>query len=129
MDNHFTYKKALVTGGAGFIGSHLVDQLVKLGVETISVDNYFAGKHENLAHLKSFPNFHEVECDVTDFEKLDQLLPGVEVIFHEAASKKTICMRDPQKDLLINGGGTLNLLQLALKHGVKKFMHASTGSV
>jgi len=129
MDKPFSYKKALVTGGAGFIGSHLVEELVKLGVETISVDNYFAGKHENLAHLLEYPNFHEVTCDVTDFEQLDQLLPGVEIIFHEAASKKTICMRDPQKDLQINGGGTLNLLQLAVKHGVKKFVHASTGSV
>ncbi len=129
MDKPFSYKKALVTGGAGFIGSHLVEELVKLGVETISVDNYFAGKHENLTHLLEYPNFHEVTCDVTDFEQLDQLLPGVEIIFHEAASKKTICMRDPQKDLQINGGGTLNLLQLAVKHGVKKFVHASTGSV
>jgi UDP-glucose 4-epimerase len=129
MTAQFKYKKALVTGGAGFIGSHLVEELVNLGVETISVDNYFAGKHENLAHLKSKPNFHEVECDVTDRDTLDQLLPGVEIIFHEAASKKTICMRDPLKDLQINGGGTLNLLQLSIKHGIKKFVHASTGSV
>jgi UDP-glucose 4-epimerase len=129
MDFLFNFKRALVTGGAGFIGSHLVEELVNLGVDTISIDNYFAGKHENLAHLKNFPNFHEVECDVTDLQELDRLLPGVEVIFHEAASKKTICMRDPQKDLQINGGGTLNLLQLAVKHGVKKFVHASTGSV
>jgi UDP-glucose 4-epimerase len=129
MDSQFRFKKALVTGGAGFIGSHLVEELVNLGVETISIDNYFAGKHENLAHLKKFPNFQEVECDTRDYDKLDQLLPGVEVIFNEAASKKTICMRDPGMDLQINGGGTLNLLQLSIKHGVKKFVHASTGSV
>ena len=49
----FSFKKALVTGGAGFIGSHIVEELVKMGVETISIDNYFAGKHENLAHLKA----------------------------------------------------------------------------
>lgn len=129
MSSQFKYGKALVTGGAGFIGSHLVEELVNRGVETISIDNYFAGKHENLAHLKNRPNFQEVDCDVRDAEKLDRLLDGVEVIFHEAASKKTICMRDPIMDLQINGGGTLNLLQLAIKHGVKKFMHASTGSV
>ncbi len=67
---NFPYKKALVTGGAGFIGSHIVEELVKMGVETISIDNYFAGKHENLEHLKEYPNFQEVECDVTDMENL-----------------------------------------------------------
>ena len=61
MNSQFRFKKALVTGGAGFIGSHLVEELVNKGVETISIDNYFAGKHENLAHLKNFPNFQEVE--------------------------------------------------------------------
>jgi UDP-glucose 4-epimerase len=125
----FPFKKALVTGGAGFIGSHIVEELVGLGVETVSVDNYFAGKHENLAHLKTAPNFREVRCDVLDAAGLDALLPGMEVIFHNAASKKTICMNDPRLDLDINAKGTFNLLELSLKHGVRKFVHASTGSV
>jgi UDP-glucose 4-epimerase len=125
----FPFKKALVTGGAGFIGSHLVEALVEMGVETLSVDNYFAGKHENLAHLKRHAHFHEVECDVTDPAGLERLMPGVDVIFHQAASKKTICLKDPRKDLQINGEGAYNLLELARKHGVRKFVHASTGSV
>jgi len=125
----FPFKKALVTGGAGFVGSHIVEALVKSGVETISVDDYFAGKHENLAHLSKYPNFHEETCDVTDFAGLDALFPGVEVVFHEAASKKTICLNNPRRDLQINAEGTFNLLELSLKHGVKKFVHASTGSV
>jgi UDP-glucose 4-epimerase len=123
------FKKALVTGGAGFIGSHVVEALVKRGVETISIDNYFAGKHENLEHLKRYPNFCEVECDVRDVEGLEKCFPGVEVVFHQAASKKTICLKDPREDLNINAGGTFNLLELTLKHKVKKFVHASTGSV
>jgi UDP-glucose 4-epimerase len=125
----FPYRKALVTGGAGFIGSHLVEELVNLGVETISIDNYFAGKHENLAHLVGRRNFHEVECDVCDYEKLAEYFPGVDVVFHQAASKKTICLRDPRQDLRINGEGTFNLLELARQHNVRKFVHASTGSV
>ena len=125
----FSYKKALVTGGAGFIGSHLVEELVLSGVETISIDNYFAGKHENLSHLKSYPNFREEECDILDFDLLDRLFEGVEVVFHQAASKKTICLNNPRLDLEINAKGTFNLLELSLKHGVKKFVHASTGSV
>ena len=125
----FPFKKALVTGGAGFIGSHIVEELVKMGVETISIDNYFAGKHENLEHLKKYPNFQEVDCDVTDLENLEKYFPGVEVIFHQAASKKTICLNNPRLDLKINGEGTFNMLELSVKHGVKKFVHASTGSV
>ena len=61
--NTFPFKKALVTGGAGFIGSHIVEELVKLGVETISIDDYFAGKQENLAHLKGYSNFRQIKCD------------------------------------------------------------------
>jgi UDP-glucose 4-epimerase len=123
------YKKALVTGGAGFIGSHLVEELVKSGVYTISVDNYFAGKKENLAHLKQYNHFQEENCDVLDYERLDELFNGVDVVFHQAASKKTICINNPRLDLEINAKGTFNLLELSVKHGVKKFVHASTGSV
>lgn len=123
------FEKALVTGGAGFIGSHVVEALVERGVETISIDNYFAGKHENLEHLKRHAHFHEVECDVRNLDALERHFPGVDVVFHQAASKKTICLKDPREDLNINAGGTYNLLELALKHGVKKFVHASTGSV
>ncbi len=125
----FPFKKALVTGGAGFIGSHVVEPFVTQCLETISVDNYFAGKHENLEHLKGYANFREVECDVLDFDGLAKLFPGVEVVFHQAASKKTICLNNPRLDLKINAEGTFNLLELALKHKVRKFVHASTGSV
>lgn len=125
----FPFKKALVTGGAGFIGSHLVEALVELGVETVSVDDYCAGKHENLKHLKDYSNFHEIECDITDLERLEKLFADVEVVFHQAASKKTICLNNPRRDLEINAGGTFNLLELAVKYKVRKFVHASTGSV
>ena len=126
---NFPYNKAIVTGGAGFIGSHLVEELVKMGVETISIDNYFAGKHENLAELSAYPNFNEVNCDITDLAHLEEYFHGVDVVFHLAASKKTICLNNPRRDLEINAGGTFNLLELSLKYGVKKYVHASTGSV
>ncbi len=123
------YSKAIVTGGAGFIGSHIVEELLKEGIEVVSIDNYFAGKKENLEAFHDYDKFSEVKCDVTDYDELKKHFEGVDIVFHEAASKKTICLRDPRKDLLINGTGTFNLLELARDFGVKKVVHASTGSV
>ena len=121
--------KTLVTGGAGFIGSHICEALLNEGHTVISVDNYAAGKAENLAHIKYHPNFTEEFCDVLDTGKMDRLLKGVEVVFHQAASKKNVCERSPVMDLEVNARGTLNLLELCVNNGVKKFIHASTGSV
>jgi nucleoside-diphosphate-sugar epimerase len=117
--------KAIVTGGAGFIGSHIADKLLKLGAKVTIIDNLSSGKAENIPTGAKF-----VEADVAyvfewwarEFEKTD-------VVFHNAASKKNICLKDPGRDLRVNGGGTLNLLQIAKKYDVKKFVHASTGSV
>lgn len=123
------YRKAMVTGGAGFIGSHIVEELVTRGFPVVSIDNYSAGKKINLAHLKKYKNLQEVDCDVTDLKKLNRYFKGVDIVFHNAASKKNICLKDPRRDLEVNGIGTFNLLELSLKHKVKKFVHASTGSV
>lgn len=123
------YKKALVTGGAGFIGSHICEELLKEGLEVISIDDYSAGKKINHAHLDSNPKFTAVKCDITNYEELSKNFDGVDVVFHNAASKKNICLRDPKRDLEVNAGGTLNLLDLAVKNNVKKIVHASTGSV
>lgn len=123
------FNKALVTGGAGFLGSHLIDELLNRNYKVISIDNYFAGKKENLIQHSNNPNFQEVNCDVLDYDKLDELMSGVDVVFHQAASKKTICMNNPRLDLDINAKGTFNLLELSVKHGIKKFVHGSTGSV
>lgn len=126
---NFPYRKALVTGGAGFIGSHLVEELLKLGLKVVSVDDYSTGKRENLKEFSANPNFQEANCDITDHRSLRRYFDGVDIVFHEAASKKTICLKDPRRDLEVNAGGTLNVLELARDFGVKKIVHASTGSV
>lgn len=123
------YRKALVTGGAGFIGSHLCEELVIRGFSVVSIDDYSAGKRENLKHLKKYKNFQEVNCDITDREKLSKYFKGVDIIFHNAASKKSVCLINPLRDLEVNGGGAFNLLALAKKNKIKKFIHASTGSI
>ena len=123
------FKRALVTGGAGFIGSHLVEELLKEGLEVVSIDSYVAGKKENLAEFHSDPGFKEVDCDICDYQEMEQYFEGIDVVFHEVASKMTVCLEDPRKDLAVNAEGTFNVLEASKKYAVKKIVHASTGSV
>lgn len=128
--NFFQGKKVIVTGGAGFIGSHICEELIPLGADVYCLDNFSAGKRGNVAFMESAPNFHIVAKDVCDNDaEMELLFDGADIVFNNAASKKNICLHNPQKDLDINAGGTLNLLELSMKHGVGKFIHASTGSV
>lgn len=123
-------RKVIVTGGAGFIGSHLSERLVEVGADVICIDDLSAGKVGNVGHLEGRNNFHFVELDVCDDGMaMDRIFSGVDAVFHNAASKKNICLIDPQRDLEVNAGGALNLLRMALKHDVRKFVQASTGSV
>lgn len=120
--------KILCTGAAGFIGSHLVDTLLQQNHAVIGVDDYSAGKPENLDFARSYGGkFLEVKSDV--LRLWPSLFEGVDAIYHLAASKKTVCLRNPQRDLSVNAAGTLHLLQLATEMKVKRFIHASTGSV
>lgn len=123
------YKKAMVTGGAGFIGSNIIASLLKDGLKVISIDDYSNGKAENLQEFKNSPLFEEVNCDVTDYDKLKQYFKGVDIVFHQACSKNTVCLQNPQRDLEVNGKGTLNMLLLSKQNNIKKFVHASSGSV
>lgn len=117
--------RAVVTGCAGFIGSHLAEALLKQGHSIVGVDDLSAGKTEN---MKSFVgDFEFVRKSVCD--DIGCNIQDADIVFHNAASKKNICLENPHKDLDVNAWGTLNLLQNCIKYGVKKFVHASTGSV
>jgi UDP-glucose 4-epimerase len=123
------FKKAIVTGGAGFIGSHLVEELLRYGISVISIDDYSAGKEENLVEFAKNPLLKIANCSVTDYDALKKLFAGVDLVFHEACSKKTVCLKDPRLDLDVNAKGTFNMLELSREFKVKKFVHASSGSV
>jgi nucleoside-diphosphate-sugar epimerase len=130
LKDHFNEKKVLVTGGAGFIGAHLCEELLSCDAEVYCLDNFSAGHYSNIKEFIGRPNFHLIAKDVCDRDaEMELLFEGMHTVFNNAASKKNICLLNPQKDLQINSGGTLNLLELSIKHGVKKFVHASTGSV
>ena len=122
--------KVVVTGGAGFVGSHLCEGLVGRGADVMAIDDLSAGKVSNVAHLEGRSNFRLVQLDVCDDgDRMDEVMAGTDTVFHNAASKKNICLIDPHRDLEVNAGGTLNLLKKAQEHSVRKFVHASTGSV
>lgn len=128
MEN-LAYGSALVTGGAGFIGSHICEELARQGKRVVCVDNFVAGKEENIAHLLDEPNFSLVRADVSDLSQLEPHFQGMEVVFHNAASKNTVCRIDPRLDLDVNGWGAWCVAEASRRAGVKKVVHASTGSV
>ena len=120
--------KALVTGGAGFIGSHVVDALVERGDEVTVVDDLSTGKRENLTGSGSAADL--VEADIRDLRAMRDLVDRIrpQVIFHLAAQidvRKSTA--DPAWDAGINVLGTINLLQAALEAGVDRFINTSTG--
>lgn len=128
--NMLSGRKVIVTGGAGFVGSHLCERLVEVGAQVICMDDLSAGKRGNVASFADRPNFTFVQKDVCDADaEMKALFEGVDTVFHNAASKKNICLDHPERDLEVNAGGALNLLRHAMDAGVRKFVHASTGSV
>lgn len=125
------YNKFLVTGGCGFIGSHICEELLKQNKNVICVDNMVNCDIKNIEPFLDNPNFTFIEEDIRNLkdDKYEYLFKDLDIIFHEACGKCTVCMIKPDLDLSVNAWGTFVLLELAVKHKIKKFIHASTGSV
>ncbi len=116
--------KILVTGGCGFIGSHVVDAFVEAGHEVVIVDNLSSG---TLANKNERARFYEVDICTAELEEIihDE---GPEMIFHHAAQISVpLSVKDPLTDAEVNIKGTLRLLELSRMHGVRRFVFASTG--
>src|SRR3954454_2645116 len=111
----------LVTGGAGFIGSHLCDALIARGDEVTCVDNLLTGGAENVAHLREHPRFRFLERDVTEPVDLE-----CEAIFHLASPASPVGYRTYSIETLrVNAIGTMNMLALAPQQGAR-FLVSST---
>jgi len=122
-------KACAVTGGAGFIGSHICETALSQGIRVVAIDNFKSGYRDNIAHLLDDPNFQLIEASVTDMTAMEKALKGVDVVFHNAASKNTVCLSDPATDLDVNAWGAWTVAEASRRQGVKKVVHASTGSV
>lgn len=120
-------QSVLVTGGAGFIGSHLCDFLINKGYRVTCLDNLLTGSKKNVEHLLDNPNFEFVEADIT--KPIDSFSSGFDCIFHLASPASPIDYQNyPEETLLANSVGTLNILELAKKTSAKVLI-ASTSEV
>jgi len=123
-------KKILVTGGAGLVGSHIVDQLVSGNAEEVIVlDNFSRGRIENLDWAINNGNVSVVEGDILNFELLQNLMRGIDFVFHQAAIRITQCAENPQlaHDVMVTG--TFNVAKAAVDAKVRKVIAASSASV
>ena len=119
------YGRTLVTGGAGFIGSHLVDALSALGKEVVAFDKLSTASEENVPSGATL-----VRGDVRNPEQIAEAAKGADLIFHLAANANgTVSINDPRLDFETNALGTFNVLDGALKAGVRKFVYLSSASV
>ena len=118
--------KSLVTGGAGFIGSNLVDKLLTMGHEVIVIDNQFSEAHDQF-----YWNFHSknYRMDIRDYSLTRKLYDGVDYVFHLAAEARIQpAIENPIEAVSINSIGTCTVLQCAREAGVKRVMYSSTSS-
>lgn len=117
--------KVIVTGGAGFIGSHLVDKLIERGDEVIVIDILSTGKKENLNPKADFYNL-----DISDFEKIKPLFQRIDFVFHLAAIPRVpLSVKDPIGTSKVNILGTINIFKAANEAKVKRVVFASSSSV
>ncbi|MFO0627779.1 MAG: SDR family oxidoreductase [Polyangiales bacterium] len=119
--------KALVTGGAGFIGGHLVDALLAQGASVRVIDNFSTGRRSNLEH--NLGRIELVEGDIADPEACARAMHGVDTVFHEAAIPSVArSVRDPVASNQANVSGTVMVLDQARKAGVRKLVYAASSS-
>lgn len=121
--------KYLVTGGAGFIGSHLTDRILAEGHEVVVLDNLASGKRANLDDAAQSPKLTFIEGSILNEQDLDMAMDGVDVVFHLAVECVRKSIGDPVSNHHINATGTLMALEAARKAKVKRFVYCSSSEV
>ena len=118
--------RAIVTGGAGFIGSNIVDELINRGHQVVVIDNESADENDRFYWNDKAENY---KYDICDYEKIEQLFEGIDWVFHLAAqSRIQPTIKNPVKAVKVNCVGTTNVLQASRKHKVKKVIYSSTSA-
>ncbi len=129
MERTLTNSKVLVTGGAGFIGSNLVESMLGSGNYVVCLDNFSTGKRENLKSFQDNKNFRLIEGDIRNYNDCVKALEGMEYVFHQAAlGSVPRSIKDPVTSTDVNIGGFVKMLFAAKEAGVKRFMYAASSS-
>jgi UDP-N-acetylglucosamine 4-epimerase len=124
-----TTSKILITGGAGFIGSNLVDHFLQQGHTVICLDNFSTGKLENLTEANTHPNFTLIEGDIRNLTDCQKAVDGCDYVLHQAAlGSVPRSIKDPITTNDVNIGGFLNMLVAARDAKVKRFIYAASSS-
>ena len=127
--NKLNNKNILVTGGAGFIGSNLCEELINLGANVTCLDNFSTGFRENLDAIKDHPNFKLIEGDIRNLEDCKLACENQDFVLHEAAlGSVPRSINDPITSNDVNVGGFLNMLVAARDANVKRFVYAASSS-
>lgn len=122
-------KRILVTGGAGFIGSHLVERLLREGHDVVVLDNLSTGRLENLEHLTSYKSLSVVTVDIAEFEKIEPYFKGIEWVFHVAALADIVpSIQKPLNYHRSNVDGTVSVLEASRLNDVKRFVYVASSS-
>lgn len=130
-----TITRILITGGGGFIGSHLTEELVEKGLEVRVLDNFSTGKRENLEGLgdgrfSPGKDFELIEGDIRDYDTVEKAVSGVDAVLHQAAlGSVPRSVEDPMTTQLVNADGTLNIFLAARNEGVPRVVYASSSAV
>ena len=129
MHINFSQKKVLVTGGAGFIGANLCEELISKGNKVICLDNFATGKRENLSGIINDSNFTLIEGDIRNLEDCLKATSGVDYVLHQAAlGSVPRSIKDPITSNDVNVGGFLNMLVASRDNNIKRFVYAASSS-
>lgn len=121
--------KTIVTGGCGFIGSHIVDKLLERGHEVTVLDNFSTGRIENLEHQKNTKNLKIIEADICNQNKILKYFMDADWVFHLAALADIVpSIQNPEKYFKSNVDGTFSVLQASKKHKIKRFIYSASSS-
>jgi UDP-glucose 4-epimerase len=121
--------RCIVTGGAGFIGSHLSDLLINEGHEVIIIDNLKCGHLKNLKEIENHPNLTFIEADIRDKEAIASFFKDIDVVYHLAALADIVpSIENPREYFETNVDGTFNVLEAGIENKIKKFVYSASSS-
>jgi UDP-glucose 4-epimerase len=130
MEKHMNHQRALITGGAGLIGSHIADRLIEEGYKEVVVfDNFTRGRRQNLESAAASGRITWLEGDIRDAKAVREAMEGIDIVFHEAAIRITQCAEDPRLAHDVLATGTFNVLEASVAAKVKRVVYASSASV